>query len=422
MGDTFNLNVLTFKKDSYIIVEGKEDNRFFIVKSGKILLSRENEVVTERDGMLLQAGDFFGVVAALSRHTHIETARCVTDASVIAVPEKEIGSFIHHNTEVAMNIVTNFAERMRYLNKAFTKRAINDATESEEAEHLFDIGQYYDKTGNLSHAFYAYRQYLKLCPKGARVPEAKERFEAVKQYAKAIPFTTDGNKRIYAAETVLYAQGEPASEMFVIQSGSIKISKIVNNNEVLLAVLKAGDIIGEMAILGSKPRSVTAVTAEPTCLISISKENFANIVDTSPQIVGHLVESLAERIWFIYRQLANTNLTDPIARMYDVLLIQLEKEKIPLEAAYAYNFDFGLKELISMTGIPEEKMERTVNKFTANPNIKIINDKVYIEQIATLTKDANYYKSVDGRKKAFREAQETIPLEIPKIPKFGDED
>jgi CRP-like cAMP-binding protein len=421
MDSTFNLNILTFKKGSYIIVEGKEDNRFFIIKDGKVLISREAEVVKERDGNILQPGDFFGVVSALSHHNHIETARAVTEVSLIAVPEADFDSFIQHNTQVAMNIITQFSIRMRYLNKAFTQRTLNDTTEGEEVGNLFDIGKYYDKVKNFSHAFYAYHQYLKYCPDGANVAEAKERLEAAKSYAKIIPFTADGNKRVYAADTVLYAQGEPAQEMYVIQSGAIRISKIVNNNEVILTTLKAGDVLGEMAILESKPRSVTAVTVEMTTLISISKSNFANIVDTNPQIVGHLVKSLAERIWFIYRQLTNTNLLDPIARIYDVLLIQLEKYRVPLDSEGAYSFDFGLSQLIALTGIPEEEAERTIHKFTANPNIKIIDNKIYAEQVAALTKEANYYKSVDGRKKAFRESQESKSLEITKISRLGED-
>ncbi|MDR2536302.1 MAG: Crp/Fnr family transcriptional regulator [Treponema sp.] len=431
MSDMFNLNIITFKKGSYIIIESKEDDRFFILKEGKVQLSREDEVVKERDGNILQAGDFFGVVAAMSHHNHIETAQALTDVSLIAVQEDEFDGFIQHNTEVAMNIIVQFSNRMRYLSKAFTQLTLNDTTEEDEVAHLFDIGKYYDKTENFSHAFYAYQQYLKYCPNGEHAAEAKERYKAVLSYAKSIPFTSDGNKRIYAADTVLYAQGEPAQEMYVIQSGAVKITKIVNNNEVLLAVFKAGDILGEMAILESKPRSVTAVTVEATTLISISKNNFANIVSTNPQIVGRLVKSLADRIWFMYRQLTNTSLMDPIARMYDVLLIQLEKNRIPLESPNAYSFDIGPQELVSLAAVPEEDVDKALNKFTANPIIKIIEGKIYVEHIKSLTKECNYYKSVDRRKKAFRESQDKdkrieIPkiskpdtIEIPKVPKPG---
>jgi CRP-like cAMP-binding protein len=417
MSDAFNLNVVTFKKNSYITVEGKENDRFYIIKQGKVLLSREDEIVKERDGNILQAGDFFGVVAVMSNHAHIETALTLTEVTVIAVTENEFDEFIRHNTEGAMNIISQFSSRMRYLNKALTHLTLNDTTEEDEAENLFDVGQYYDKVQNYSHAYYAYRQYLVYCPEGKHAAEARERFKAVESHAKPVPFTIDGSKRIYAADTVLYIQGEPAQELYVIQNGAIKISKIVNGNEVLLSVLKAGDVIGEMAVLGSKPRSVTAVTSEMTTLIAISKNNFANVVANSPQIIGSLVKSLAERIWFLYRQLSNSSLVDPIARMYDVLLIQLEKNRVPLDINNPYAFDFGLQELIMLTGIPAEEVEKSLNRFKADPVIKIIDEKIYTEHVPVLVKTCNYYKRVDGRKKAFQEAHNKQRKEIPRISK-----
>ncbi|MDR3304311.1 MAG: cyclic nucleotide-binding domain-containing protein [Treponema sp.] len=409
MSDSFNLNTITFNKDSYIIVEGTKNDCFFVIQDGTVLLSRETEEVKERDGNILYSGDFFGVISALSHHSHIESAQALTDVRVIAVSDANFDDFIIHHAQMAMNIIVQFAERMRYLNKVFTQRTLNDTSESEDVVDLFEVGKYYDSVEHFSHASYAYRQYLRYCPDGEHVAEAQKRLDAVKEHVKATPFTSEGNKRMYAADTVLYAQGEPGEEMFVVQSGSVKISKIVNNSEVLLAVLNTGDIIGEMAILGSKPRSVTAVTVERTSLISISKANFTNIVASSPQIVAHLMKSMAERIWFIYKQLANSSLSDILTRMYDMLLIQLEKNKIPDDLKCAYSFSFGLNELLSLIGVSQKDAEKAIQKFAANSNITCSDDAIFVENVATLTKEANYYKNAAGRKKAFREAKEPIP-------------
>ena len=46
---------------------------------------------------------------------------------------------------------------------------------------------------------------------------------------------------------------------YIIQKGQVKITKVVNDNEVMLAVLNPGDIFGEMAILENKPGSASAV-------------------------------------------------------------------------------------------------------------------------------------------------------------------
>jgi CRP-like cAMP-binding protein len=400
-----HVTILTFKKDSYIIVEGKEDSRFFIIQEGKVQLSREAEVVKERDGNIFGPGEFFGVVAAMSSHSHIETAQALTDVTLMMVQASHFDAFIQSNTLMARNIITQFSNRMRYLTKALTQLTLNDSTAGEDVSHLFTLGKYYDKIENFSHAYYAYRQYLKYCPAGEYAPEAQERLNAVLPYAKSAPFIANGNKRTYGKDTILYAQGEPGEELYVIQSGSVKITKIINGNEILLAVLKAGDFVGEMGILESKPRSVTAVTHEESTLIAISKENFTGIVSSNPQIIGCLIKSLAERIWFLYKHLANTLLVDPVARVYDALLIQAEKNNVPLESNEGYTFDCGLQELIALTGgMSEEDADKASQKIALDPHIEIMDNKIRITQVAAITKERDYYKSVEWRKKAFHDS------------------
>jgi CRP-like cAMP-binding protein len=403
MIDNTRTAVLTFKKGSYILVEDKDDPHFFIIQEGKVQLSRKDEVVKERDGHVFGAGDFFGVLAAMSNHGHIETVRAITDVTLLAIPASQFDSFIQKNTGAAMHIMAQFSTRMRYLTKGLTQLTLNDSAKEDSPEDLFGVGQFYEQqAGNLSHAYYAYKQYLKYCPDGERAQSARERLAAVSAYAKAVPFTTEGNKRIYASDTVLYAQGEPAEELYVIQSGSVKITKIANDSEILLSVLKAGDFVGEMAILESKPRSVTAVTYEESVLLAINKDTFPHVALSNPQIISRLIKTLADRIWFLYKQLANTDLIDPVARMYDALFIQIEKNRIPVESTEDYTFSFSLKELVSMTGMNAIEVEKAVEKIEADPDIELIDGKIHIRNVAAITKQRNYYKSIEWRKKAFR--------------------
>jgi CRP-like cAMP-binding protein len=391
---------------------GKLNECFFIIKRGRVQLSREAEVVKERDGNILGPGDFFGVIAAMSSHGHIETAQAITDVVLTVVEKHQFDGFIQHNIPMAKNIIMQFSNRMRYLTKSLTQLTLEDNTEAENASDLFTVGQYYDKVESFSHAYYAYRQYLKYCPDGEYAAEAKERLKAVTSYAKAVPFITDGNRRIYGKDTVLYIQGEPGEELYVIQSGSIKLTKIINGNEILLGVLKVGDIVGEMSILESKPRSVTAVTHEDCTIIAISKESFETIVNSNPQIIGHLIQLVAERIWFLYKQLSNTLLADPLARLYDAMLIQLEKERVPLTSPEGYTFNFGLKDLVAMTGISEEDADKAVERIKADSNIHIADDIINILHVAAVTKQGEYYRSIEWRKKTFREKQEKQRITI----------
>ncbi len=69
--------------------------------------------------------------------------------------------------------------------------------------------------------------------------------------------------------------------------------------------------------------------------MAVNKANFERMVQTQPQLITRLTTLLAERLWFIYKQLANTLIQDPLGRLYDALLLQLEKNRVPVAAGGA---------------------------------------------------------------------------------------
>jgi CRP-like cAMP-binding protein len=183
----------------------------------------------------------------------------------------------------------------------------------------------------------------------------------------------------------------------------VKITKIVDNNEVLLAVLKQGDMFGEMALLEAKPRSASAVAYEECQLLAVNKENFQRMVSTQPQLVTRLTQLLAERIWFIYKQLANTLISDPLGRMYDALLIQLEKNRVPL-GVMPYTFDFGPKELINMVGLPTADGNLVLRKLLENQKIRVIDNKMNLTDVSDIVKQTEYYRKMQKIERARRQA------------------
>jgi CRP-like cAMP-binding protein len=57
---------------------------------------------------------------------------------------------------------------------------------------------------------------------------------------------------------ILFREGDTGSEMYVIQSGKVRISRDIQGEDRALALLGPGEFLGEMAILNQKPRGATA--------------------------------------------------------------------------------------------------------------------------------------------------------------------
>jgi CRP-like cAMP-binding protein len=393
------LAFVNFRKGTYILVEGKaESDRFFIIQGGKVQIAKETEVVAEEGGNILGPGDFIGVVSSMSGHSQIETAIAMTDVTLISVRRDQFSELIEKNTPVAMKIIFSFTKKMRYLDEALTRITLKKNVESD-ITHLFSIGEYYAKLSKYPLALYAYYHYMKNAPNGQYASVARERFMALK--AMGIGANSDlfepktGEMlRVYPVESMVFCECQPGAELYIIQKGQVKITKIVDNNEVLLAVLKTGDMFGEMALLENKPRSASAIALEGSQLLAVNRQNFNQMVSTQPQLIARLTTTLADRIWLMYKQLANTLISDPIGRLYDMLVIQIEKAKIPLQTPRAYTFDFGPTELANMCALPKESSNRIMSDFLHEPGIKLVEDRFAVSDIVELEKQSAYRKKM----------------------------
>jgi CRP/FNR family cyclic AMP-dependent transcriptional regulator len=98
------------------------------------------------------------------------------------------------------------------------------------------------------------------------------------------------------AGEVLFREGESGEEMFVIQSGSVRVTKCVAGHERPLATLGRGEFIGEMAILNEKPRTATATVVEDAKLLVIGAKTLEMMIANNAEIALRLVKKLARRL------------------------------------------------------------------------------------------------------------------------------
>ncbi len=403
------LAFVNFKQGAYIVVEGHTHiaDRFFIIRSGKVRLYKSVEVVQEENGGILGPGDFFAVVSTMSTHMHIETAQALTDVTLISVMKDQYGALIKNNAPIAMKIIMQFSRRMRYLDEALTRITLKSAAEKDTPAHIFNIARYYARLKQFDQAYYAYHQFLKYCPKDPNAETARDIMARIARYAQNVrfDFKPDEMTRSYPKNTMLFCESEPGDELFIIQKGSVKIVKVVEDSEVLLAMLKAGDIFGEMALIESKPRSASAVAYEDCSVMAVNRANFQQMVASQPQMIARLTTLLAERIWLIYKQLANTLIVDTMGRAFDMLLLQLERNHMDVKSEKAYFFEFGPNELATMLGLPKAEGYWIASKLIENKSFQIQSGKIFVQHIRDVLKESESFKHLQEREMKLRESK-----------------
>src|SRR5215203_1727960 len=112
------------------------------------------------------------------------------------------------------------------------------------------------------------------------------------------------HERTFSAGASFLTLGQPGEAIYVLLTGSVKVSTIMpDGTEVILAVLGAGEVVGEMSLADSLGRSADVTTLEETTLLWMDRTAFRSGVVQSPVLARNLAEILSRRL-----RLANANL------------------------------------------------------------------------------------------------------------------
>ncbi|MDR0442319.1 MAG: Crp/Fnr family transcriptional regulator [Treponema sp.] len=389
-------DISRFSKGTYITVEDKRvPEQFYIIQEGTVRITREILASAWKKNENLGPGDMFGIISTMAGHNQIETALAASDAVLIKVSYAQFDNFIKNNAPMAKKILKEFSRQMRNLNEILTGIALKSNSEIN-AGHLFFVGEYYTGHKQYDAALYAFRKYMDYCPDSVFTEAVQKRINEISSTGKTeVQYKKiDDLTRVYPKNTMIFSEGEPGEEVFIIKKGMVKISKIADNNEILLAILKDGDIFGEMALLESKRRGACAIAYEDCRIMVVNQANFEHLLSTQHTLITSLTSLLAKRIWIMYKQIANTQINDPLGRMHDILLIQLEKRRVNLNIREDYEFEFGPKELLNMIGLSQGEGHAELQKLFKSKYIKLDNGKIIIKNIFEFNNQTNYYRKL----------------------------
>lgn len=94
---------------------------------------------------------------------------------------------------------------------------------------------------------------------------------------------------------LLFSEGDSGHQAFIIEEGQLEIIKKTGQREVLLAVRKGGDVIGEMALLEEAPRMASVRARGDAKLLTISKETLDNLLETSASAAFAMLQTVLNR-------------------------------------------------------------------------------------------------------------------------------
>jgi CRP/FNR family transcriptional regulator, cyclic AMP receptor protein len=103
--------------------------------------------------------------------------------------------------------------------------------------------------------------------------------------------------RILPSDSHLILADQPGELIYIILEGTLKVHiQQEDNNDVILAILGPGDIVGEMSLIDQINRSANVTTMDTTSLVWMDKSSFQEAMEHFPVIAQNLLRILSRRI------------------------------------------------------------------------------------------------------------------------------
>lgn len=190
---------------------------------------------------------------------------------------------------------------------------------------------------------------------------------------------------------VIFFEYEPGDRFYLIQSGRVKIVKIMGNIEKLIDILNPGEFFGEMAILEEAPRTATIIALEECSLLEFNKSNFASLVENNPQIGISLLKLFSRRIYDQKRRFQILTMNDIEGKIADVFLLLSEMQVT--EESFD---DMGVRDLEATpsdiahwAGINTEDSMKILNRLQETGKIEIKPKRIVVKNINEMKRNVS---------------------------------
>jgi CRP-like cAMP-binding protein len=97
-------------------------------------------------------------------------------------------------------------------------------------------------------------------------------------------------------QEIIFKEGSFGDWMYVIEEGTVEISRTVEGQKIIIANLKAGEIFGEVAYINKEGRSATAMALGKTTIGMIDRDFFDREFNGLSSAFQRLLKTLAQRL------------------------------------------------------------------------------------------------------------------------------
>jgi CRP-like cAMP-binding protein len=105
-------------------------------------------------------------------------------------------------------------------------------------------------------------------------------------------FNRFSDSESFEAGEIIIEEGQPDATIYVIKSGEVEVS----HNGETLATLGAGELVGEMALIDTMPRSATVIALTDVVLVPVDQAHFYAMLQKTPVFSTTVMQVITSRL------------------------------------------------------------------------------------------------------------------------------
>jgi len=159
----------------------------------------------------------------------------------------------------------------------------------------------------------------------------------------------------------LFAEGVEAEYFYVVVSGQLKVVKSsAEGREVIIKVMRKGDMVGEAAALAGKTYPATARAVGEAEAVAVPRRQFVALLHAEPALALNMIAALSERLHQVNAILERHTLQEVPGRLAAYFLAHAERGK---DGALAVELKTTKADLAAELGTVPETLSRALRKF-----------------------------------------------------------
>jgi CRP-like cAMP-binding protein len=132
-------------------------------------------------------------------------------------------------------------------------------------------------------------------------------------------------KRRYRRGELIVEQGKMSNALFILLTGRARVlTSDARGREVILAVLKSGDYVGEMSLIDNQPHSASVRCELQSDILILGQAEFARCLPENSTLSYAIMRGLVSRLRGADRQIESLALLDVYGRVARTLLEMAE--------------------------------------------------------------------------------------------------